>query len=69
VPVPQYDPHERTFVICPASHSLIPAGGLGAVEDPLTGAKYNPEYKGERCRISQISEIGKIASGLRTFVA
>lgn len=70
VPVPGYDPHERTFVICAASHVLIPAGGvgIGVVEDPLTGAKYLPEYKGTICKISRISEVGKIASGLRTWI-
>ncbi|CEH17288.1 coatomer protein subunit alpha [Ceraceosorus bombacis] len=67
VPVPNYDPHERTFVICAGSHTLIPAG-LGAIEDPLTGAKYNAEFKGSRCRITGITEVGKIGSGLRTFV-
>lgn len=68
IAIPSYDPHERAFVICAASHMLIPAGGLGAAEDPLTGAKYLPEFKGSRCRISQISTVGKIASGLRTWV-
>lgn len=68
VPIPSYDPHERSFVICAASHMLIPAGGMGAVEDPLTGAKYLPEFKGSICRISQISVVGKVASGLRTWL-
>ncbi|UZJ52797.1 hypothetical protein CBS101457_002117 [Exobasidium rhododendri] len=68
IPIPSYDPHERNFVICAASHMLIPAGGAGAVEDPLTGAKYLPEFKGSVCKISQISVVGKVASGLRTWV-
>lgn len=66
IPVPAYDAHERLFVICAASHILIPAGGAGAVEDPLTGAKYLPEFKGSKCKISGISIVGRIASGLRT---
>lgn len=68
IAVPTYDAHERSFVICAASHALIPAGGMGAVEDPLTGAKYLAEYKGTICRISQISIVGKVASGLRTWL-
>ncbi|KAE8254731.1 hypothetical protein A4X13_0g3299 [Tilletia indica] len=66
--VPGYDPLEDKFVICAASHAIIPAGGAGAVTDALTGAKYLPEYKGSICRISEISEVGRLASGLRSFV-
>ncbi|KDN43312.1 putative COP1-coatomer complex alpha chain of secretory pathway vesicles [Tilletiaria anomala UBC 951] len=66
VPVPSYDPRERSFVICGASHTLIPAADAGgAVTDPLTQQAYLPEYKGTLCRITGISEIGKITSGLR----
>lgn len=70
IPVPGYDPHERAFVICAGSHALIPAGGAGMaiVEDPLTGAKYLPEYRGTVCKVSQISEVGRVASGLRTWI-
>lgn len=68
VPVPNYDPHDRSFVICAGSHVLIPAGGAGAIEDPLTGAKYLPEFKGTRCAVTGITEVGKVASGLRTWV-
>jgi coatomer protein complex subunit alpha (xenin) len=68
IPIPTYDAHERSFIICAASHVLIPAGGIGSVEDPLTGAKYLAEYKGTVCRISQISIVGKVASGLRTWL-
>ncbi|CAO1621801.1 unnamed protein product [Sympodiomycopsis kandeliae] len=68
ITVTGYDAHERYFVICAASHVLIPAAGNGALEDPLTGAKYLPEYKGTICAISKISEVGKIGSGLRTWV-
>lgn len=68
VPVPSYDPHDRAFVICAASHVLIPAAGAGAVEDPLTGAKYLPEYRGSLCKVSRISIVGRLGSGLRTWV-
>jgi coatomer protein complex subunit alpha (xenin) len=63
-----YDAHERDFVICAGSQVLIPAGGQGAIEDPFTGAKYLPEFKGSTCRISRISEVGKVGSGLRTWI-
>ncbi|KAE8220827.1 hypothetical protein CF326_g8680 [Tilletia indica] len=49
--VPGYDHLEDKFVICAASHAIIPAGGAGAVTDALTGAKYLPEDKGSICRI------------------
>ncbi|EPQ26336.1 uncharacterized protein PFL1_05984 [Pseudozyma flocculosa PF-1] len=67
VDVAGYDPLERTFVVCAGSHVLIPAGGVGSVQDPLTGARYLPEFKGTLCRISQISEVGKLGGGLRSF--
>ncbi|KAN0061992.1 hypothetical protein ACQY0O_005987 [Thecaphora frezii] len=69
VNVPGYDPLERTFVICAGSHVLIPAGGVGSVQDPLTGARYLPEFKGTLCKVSRISEVGKLGSGLRSFAA
>ncbi|KAK0552131.1 hypothetical protein OC846_001802 [Tilletia horrida] len=68
ITVPGYDPLEDKFVICAASHTFIPAGGAGAVTDALTGAKYLPEYKGTIDRIAEISEVGRLASGLRSFV-
>lgn len=52
------------FDICAASYSPIYAG-QPFVQDPFTGAKYLPEYKGQVCRISQVTEIGAPASGLR----
>ncbi|PWZ01130.1 Coatomer, alpha subunit [Testicularia cyperi] len=69
VDVAGYDPLERSFVICAGSHKLITAAGAGAVTDPLTGAKYLPEFKGTLCKITQISEVGKLASGLRSLAA
>ncbi|KAI5853726.1 coatomer WD associated region-domain-containing protein [Tricharina praecox] len=52
------------FDICAASYTPIYAG-QPFVQDPFTGAKYLPEYKGQVCRISQVTEIGAPASGLR----
>ncbi|KAE8238010.1 hypothetical protein A4X13_0g8551 [Tilletia indica] len=66
--LPSYDHMEDKFVICAASHAIIPAGGAGAVTDAPSGAKYLPEFKGLVCRISKISEVGRLASGLRSFV-
>ncbi len=67
VEVAGYDPLEQTFVICAGSHRLIAAAGAGSVADPLTGARYLPEFKGSLCKVSQISEVGRLASGLRSF--
>ncbi|PKI84976.1 hypothetical protein MVES1_001325 [Malassezia vespertilionis] len=67
VPVPGYSAHEGVYVICAGSHTLIPSGGAGALEDPLTGAKYLPEFLGTLCRVSEISEVGKLATGLRNL--
>lgn len=56
------------FEICAASLTPI-YGGSPSVSDPYTGAKYHEEYKGSVCRISDITEIGAPASGLRLFVS
>ncbi|PKY08073.1 Coatomer, alpha subunit [Aspergillus campestris IBT 28561] len=55
------------FDICAASHTPI-YGGSPSVSDPFTGAKYHEQYKGTVCRISEVTEIGAPASGLRLFV-
>ncbi|XRM48358.1 hypothetical protein ABZX51_011283 [Aspergillus tubingensis] len=55
------------FDICAASFTPI-YGGSPSVSDPFTGAKYHEQYKGTVCRISQVTEIGAPASGLRLFV-
>ncbi|PYI07864.1 Coatomer, alpha subunit [Aspergillus sclerotiicarbonarius CBS 121057] len=55
------------FDICAASFSPI-YGGSPSVSDPFTGAKYHEQYKGTVCRISEVTEIGAPASGLRLFV-
>ncbi|SNX86292.1 probable COP1 - coatomer complex alpha chain of secretory pathway vesicles [Melanopsichium pennsylvanicum] len=69
VDVPGYDPLENNFVICAASFKLITAQGAGSVIEPLTGARYLPEFKGSLCRITGISEVGRLASGLRSYAA
>ncbi|KAI9927698.1 hypothetical protein ASPWEDRAFT_113778 [Aspergillus wentii DTO 134E9] len=55
------------FDICAASHTPI-YGGSPSVSDPFTGAKYHEQYKGTVCRVSEVTEIGAPASGLRLFV-
>jgi coatomer protein complex subunit alpha (xenin) len=52
------------FDICAASYTPI-YSGQPFVQDPFTGAKYHPRYKGSICRVSQVTEIGAPASGLR----
>ncbi|OJJ48651.1 hypothetical protein ASPZODRAFT_130756 [Penicilliopsis zonata CBS 506.65] len=55
------------FDICAASHTPIYTGSP-SVTDPFTGAKYHEQYKGTVCHVSQVTEIGAPASGLRLFV-
>ncbi|KAG2413748.1 coatomer alpha subunit [Aspergillus terreus] len=55
------------FDICAASYTPIYTGSP-SVSDPFTGAKYHEQYKGTVCRISEVTEIGAPASGLRLFV-
>lgn len=55
------------FDICAASFTPI-FSGSPCVTDPFTGAKYHEQYKGSVCRISDVTEIGAPASGLRLFV-
>lgn len=59
--------HFAEFDICAASHSPIYSGSP-SVSDPFTGAKYHEQYKGTVCRISDVTEIGAPASGLRLYV-
>ncbi|KAK7208317.1 coatomer WD associated region-domain-containing protein [Myxozyma melibiosi] len=58
-----YDQYAE-FDICAATHTPIYAGAP-FVQDPLTKAKYLPEFKGKLCSISKITAIGAPASGLR----
>ncbi|BGP32055.1 hypothetical protein JCM10296v2_003834 [Rhodotorula toruloides] len=61
-----YDLHQP-FDVCPASLTPIYANAP-AVEDPFTGARYHPQFAGQVCRVSGVSEIGKSAAGLRSTV-
>ncbi|KAJ5111262.1 hypothetical protein N7532_001797 [Penicillium argentinense] len=61
-----FDPFAE-FDICAASHTPI-FSGSPCVTDPFTGAKYHEQYKGSVDRISDVTEIGAPASGLRLFV-
>ncbi|KAJ5252072.1 hypothetical protein N7489_002482 [Penicillium chrysogenum] len=61
-----FDPFAE-FDICAASYTPIYSGSP-SVSDPFTGAKYHPQYKGSVDRISDVTEIGAPASGLRLFV-
>ncbi|KAL1983115.1 hypothetical protein VTN96DRAFT_445 [Rasamsonia emersonii] len=56
------------FDICAASYTPIYSGSP-SVSDPFTGAKYHEQYKGSVCRISDVTEIGAPASGLRLYVS
>jgi len=59
----KYDEH-NPFDICAASYTVI-YRGKPVVKCPLSGACYLPEYKGQICRVSQVTEIGKDGIGLR----
>ncbi|XP_030921093.1 coatomer subunit alpha, partial [Geospiza fortis] len=58
-----YDQH-NPFDICAASYRPIYRGK--AVEKcPLSGACYSPEFRGQICRVTTVTEIGKDVLGLR----
>ncbi|KAL8592535.1 hypothetical protein ACOMHN_030220 [Nucella lapillus] len=59
----KYDQH-NPFDVCAASFVPI-YRGKPVVKCPLSGACYLPEYKGETCRITKATEIGKDCIGLR----
>lgn len=61
-----YD-HFSKFDVCAGSLTPI-YQGQPSVEDPYTGAKYKPEFKGKLCTVSGVTEVGKPASGLRLTV-
>ncbi|CAF4200284.1 unnamed protein product, partial [Adineta steineri] len=56
----EYNP----FDICAASYVPIYRGNP-VVKCPLSGAAYLPEYKGQLCRVTKATEIGKESLGLR----
>ncbi|GFO24200.1 coatomer subunit alpha [Plakobranchus ocellatus] len=59
----KYDQH-NPFDICAASYVPI-YRGKPVVKCPLSGACYLPEFKGQVCRVSKATEIGKDCLGLR----
>ncbi|KAH8925535.1 hypothetical protein BT69DRAFT_1216366, partial [Atractiella rhizophila] len=56
-----------SFDICPASLTPIYAGSP-SVDEPLTGARYHPQYAGSVCKVTLITEVGRKVSGLRSTV-
>lgn len=63
----EYNLHEN-FVICPASLTPIYDGDNNSVEDLFTGAKYLSRYEGSLCRVSELTQVGKSGTGLRSGV-
>lgn len=59
----KYDQH-NPFDICAATFVPI-YRGKPVVKCPLSGACYLPEFKGEVCRVTKVTEIGKDCIGLR----
>ncbi|KAL3836986.1 hypothetical protein ACJMK2_022379 [Sinanodonta woodiana] len=59
----KYDQH-NPFDICAATYTPI-YRGKPVVKCPLSGACYLPEFKGQVCRVTQVTEIGKDCIGLR----
>lgn len=58
-----YDAH-NPFDLCAASYTPI-YRGKPIEKCPLSGACYKPEFKGELCRITECTEVGAEAIGLR----
>ncbi|KAK3106032.1 hypothetical protein FSP39_011311 [Pinctada imbricata] len=59
----KYDQH-NPFDICAATYVPI-YRGKPVVKCPLSGACYLPEFKGQCCRVTEVTEIGKDCIGLR----
>ncbi|XP_041377788.1 coatomer subunit alpha-like [Gigantopelta aegis] len=59
----KYDQH-NPFDICAATYTPI-YRGKPVVRCPLSGACYLPEFKGQICRVTKVTEIGKDCIGLR----
>ena len=55
------------FTVCAASFTPIYKGSP-SFSDPFTGALYKPEYKGELCRVTGVTEIGAAATGFRILI-
>lgn len=60
-----YDLHSVDFDVCPSSLTPI-LGGAPRVTDPFTGAAYHPQFKGTLCAVSRVTEVGAMASGLKS---
>ncbi|ELK38493.1 Coatomer subunit alpha [Myotis davidii] len=58
-----YDMH-NPFDICAASYRPI-YRGKPVEKCPLSGACYSPEFKGQICRVTTVTEVGKDVIGLR----
>lgn len=58
-----FDPHAE-FDICAATYTPI-YKGEPSVSEELVGAVYQPQFKGQLCKITGITSIGAPASGLR----
>ncbi|NWI05108.1 COPA protein, partial [Tichodroma muraria] len=58
-----YDQH-NPFDICAASYRPI-YRGKALEKCPLSGACYSPEFRGQICRVTTVTEIGKDVLGLR----
>ncbi|XP_059529883.1 coatomer subunit alpha isoform X2 [Myotis daubentonii] len=58
-----YDMH-NPFDICAASYQPI-YRGKPVEKCPLSGACYSPEFKGQICRVTTVTEVGKDVIGLR----
>jgi coatomer protein complex subunit alpha (xenin) len=61
-----YD-HFSPFTVCAASFTPIYKGSP-SVSDPFTGALYKPDYKGQICRVSGVTEIGAPGTGFRVLI-
>lgn len=59
----KYDQH-NPFDICAATYTPI-YRGKPVVKCPLSGACYQPEFKGQVCHVTEVTEIGKDCIGLR----
>ncbi|VDD80775.1 unnamed protein product [Mesocestoides corti] len=57
-----YDPR-NPFEVCAASYTPI-YRGQECIRDPLSGAAYRPEFKGQLCRVTKATEIGLSTCGI-----
>jgi coatomer protein complex subunit alpha (xenin) len=62
-----YD-HFTAFEICAGSLTPIYTGSGNAVKSLYSGASYKEEFRGEVCRVDEVSLIGGQGSGLRSKI-